>query len=198
VLNRSQLEHWISLSDARDLVDKFFSGRATYPDYDFYSRKRGINKDIPDEFHPLLLLAERLPIAKSIHLSCTSLPEPDGPILFSDESEFTVQVTVSHERRHGYKMRPSLRDHGTWSSGSLNMNEVIKQRLERILNPIKDKEVNFHTGTDVLLIVEQSISWGGVLDPGLPDAHKLALSKLPPSKYSATYVAYKKDVRKVR
>jgi hypothetical protein len=50
----------------------------------------------------------------------------------------------------------------------------------------------------VLLIVEESISWGDLLDPGLPNALEAALSKLPPSKYSASYVAYGRDVRQVR
>jgi len=198
VINRSHLEHWIPLSDARDLAGEFFGDRATYPDSEFYSRKRGINKDIPEEFYPLLLLAEHLPAAKSVRLSPNSLPGPDGAILLADESEITVQVTVAHERSDGYKVRQSLRDHGTWSSKVFNTNEVIKQRLERIFDAIEYKEANFHVGTDVLLIVEQSISWGDVIDPGLPDALEAALDQLPTSKYSATYVAYGKDVRQVR
>ena len=198
MINRSHLEYWIPISDARDLVDKFFGDRATYPDSDFYSRKRGINKDIPEEFYHLLLLAEHLPTAKSMRLSSNSLPGPDGAILLADESEITVQVTVSHERSNGYKVRQSLRDHGTWSSKAFNTNEVIKHRLERILSAIKDNEANFRAGTDVLLIVEESISWGDVIDPGLPDALEAALSQLPASKYSTTYIAYGTDVRQVR
>jgi hypothetical protein len=199
VIIRSHLENWIPLADARDLVDRFFEDRATYPDSDFYSRKRGINKDIPEEFYPLLLLAEHLPTAKSLRLSSTSLHGPDGAVLLVDESEITVQVTVSYERSDGYKVRQDLRDHGTWSSkGFISTEEVIKQRLKRILDSIKDKEANSGAGKDVLLIVDQSISWGTVIDPGLPDALEAALSKLPPSKYSATYVAYGADVRLVR
>jgi hypothetical protein len=143
MINRSHLENWIPLSDARDLADKFFGDRVAYPDSDFYSKLRGINKDIPEEFYPLLLLAEYLPTAKSMRLSSTSLPGPDGTILLADESEITIQITVSHERSEGYKMRQSLRDNGTWSSGGFATNEVIVKRLERILDAINDKEAKF-------------------------------------------------------
>ena len=198
MINRSHLEQWIPISDARDLADKFFGDRATYPNNDLFSRKRGIHKDIPDEFYPLLLLAEHLRNAKRMRLSSTSLPGPDGAILLADESEIAVQVTVSHERSDGHKMRQSLRDNGTWSSSGFTTNGVIEKRLERILDAINDKEAKFRAGTDVLLIVEESISWGDILYPGLPDALRAALIKLPPSKYSATYIAFGTDVRQAR
>jgi hypothetical protein len=198
VINRNQLESWVSLSDARNLVSEFFGDQTTYPDGDFYSRKRGINKDIPEEFYPLLLLAEHLLTAKSVRLSPQSLPGPDGAILLIDESEISVQITVSHERSNGYKKRQVLRDPGIWSNKARNTDEVIKQRLERILNAIQDKETNFRTGTDILLIVDESISWGDVIDPGLPDALEAALGQLPASNYSATYVAYGEDIRQAR
>ena len=187
----------MSLPDARDLVGEFFGDRAAYPDGDFYSRKRGINKDIPEEFYPLLLLAEHLPTAMRVRLSSSSLPGPDGAILLADKSEIKVQVTVSHERGDGYKMRHSLRDHGAWSSGIFNTNEVLKQRLERIINALKDKEANFRMGTDVLLIVDESITWGDMIDPGLPDALNEALDQLPASKYSAIYVVFGTGIRKL-
>jgi hypothetical protein len=195
---RSQLQEWISLSDARDLASNFFGDRVTNPDGDFYTRKRGINKDIPEEFYPLLLLAEHVPTAKSIRLLPASIPGPDGAILLADESEVTVQITNSRERRGGHKVRKSLLDHGTWGSEFRDTNDVIKQRLERILDAITDKEANFHAGTHVLLIVENSISWGDVIDPGLPSALGAALPGFPKSKYSATYVAYGSDVRLLR
>jgi hypothetical protein len=198
VINRSDLECWVPLSDARNLVSEFFDDRTTYPDSDFYSRKRGINKDIPEEFYPLLLLAEHLPTAQSVRLSPKSLPGPDGAILLTDGTEISVQITVSHERSDGYLVRQSLRDLGSWSSKARNTDGVIKQRLERILDAIKDKEANFRAGTDMLLVVEESISWDDVIDPGLPDALEVALGQLSASKYSAIYVVFLRDVRQVR
>ena len=160
------------LSDASDFAGKFFGDRVTYTNGKFYSRKRGINKDIPEEFDHLLLLAEHLMDAMSVRLSPNSLPGPDGAILLADKSEITVQVTVAHERSDGYKVRQSLRDNGTWMSKVSNTNEVIEQRLKRIFDAIIDKESNFHVGTDILLIVDESISWGDVIDPGLPESDR--------------------------
>ena len=197
MIDRSHLEQWIPVSDARGVADEFFDDRQTYPDDSSYSRKRGINKDVPEEYHPLLLLAEHLD-AKSLRLSPDSLPGPDGALLLPDESEITVQVTVSHERSDGYKVRQSLRDNGSWSTGGFETNEVIAQRLERILDAVEDKEAKFRAGTDVLLVVDKSISWGDVIAPGLPDALARAIERLPESRYSATYVAYGTDVRRVR
>jgi hypothetical protein len=198
VIKRSQVERWVSLSDARTLVEQFLSDHNTYPDSDYYSRKRGINKDIPEEFLPLLLLAEHLPTAKSVRLSTLSVPGPDGAILLADGSEIAVQITVSHERSDGYKIRHSLRDNGIWCSKARATDDIIQQRVERIIEAIKEKENNIRTGTDVLLIVDESISWGDVLGQGLPKALSAALGQLPASKYSATFVIYGKDVRQIR
>jgi hypothetical protein len=197
LITRNLLEGKIPKIKARQLVDQFFSDRATYPDYDFYSHKRGINKDIIEEFYPLLLLAEYLPSATSLCVSPDSLPGPDGFVFLEDGSELTIQVTLSHERSDGYKVRQSLRDAGIWAEKARNTSDVITKRLERILEAIQDKETNFREGTDILLVVDKSISWGDVIDPGLPNALKKAVVSLPPSRYSATYVIYGTDVRKV-
>lgn len=198
MIKRNYLENWISIEKARKLVDEFLNDRATYSDYEFYSHKRGINKVILEEFYPLLLFAEFLPSAASLHLSPNSLPGSDGAVLLKDGLEITVQITLSHERSDGYKMRQSLRDNGVWSTKMRNTNEVISERLERIIEAIKDKETNFRVGTLVLLIVDESISWGDMIDPGLPNALEEAIVSLPPSKYSDTYIIFGKDVRQVR
>ena len=60
MIERSDLEQWMSVDEAGAIVESFFRDRQTYPDYDFYTRTRGINKDIPEEWWPLLLLARNL------------------------------------------------------------------------------------------------------------------------------------------
>jgi len=198
LIERNYLENWISIEKARKLVDEFLNDRTTYSDYSFYSHKRGINKDILEEFYPLLLFAEFLSSTVSLRLSPYSLSGPDGAVLLKDGLEITVQITLSHERSDGYKMRQSLRDTGVWSTKVRNTNEFIAERLNRIIDAIKDKETNFHAGTMVLLVVDESISWGDVIDPGLPNALKETFVSLPPSKYSDTYIIFGKDVRHVR
>ena len=141
-----------------------------------------------------------LSTAANLRLSPESLSGPDGVILLEDRSEITVQVTLSKEHGDGYKKRLNLRDRSaikakTWN----NRNEMISERLERIIDAIREKEINFRDGTKILLIVDESISsWGDVLDPGLPNAIQESLASLPPSKYSATFVIFGEDVRQMR
>ena len=200
MIERNLFEKWIPVLEARKLVDDFFHDRKTYPDFEFYSRKRSINKDIPEELYPLLLFAETLSTAANLRLSPDSLSGPDGVILLEDRSEINVQVTLSKEHGDGYKKRLNLRDRSaikakTWN----NRNEMISERLERIIDAIREKEINFRDGTKILLIVDESISsWGDVLDPGLPNAIQESLASLPPSKYSGTYVIFGEDVRQMR
>lgn len=198
MIERNLFEKWVPVKGVRKLVDEFFNDRTTYPDYEFYSRKRGIYKDIPEELYPLLLFAESHASAASLRLSPDSLPGPDGAVLLNDGSEITVQVTLSKERGDGYKKRLSLRDPGFQDVKGRNTKVVIGERLERIIDAIRDKEINFRAGTEILLVVDESISWGDVIDPGLPDAIQEAIIPLPPSKYSATYVIFGKDIRRVR
>lgn len=198
MIKRSQLENWISITKARKLVDDFFDDQITYPDNDLYSRNHGIYKVIPEEFYPLLLLAETLSSAKKLRLAPDSLPGPDGTILLKDKSEITVQITMSHERSKGYyKKRHNLRDKGFHVNEGKKTNDIFIERLKRIIEAIKDKESKFYKGTDVLLIVDESISWGDKIDPSLPNAVKNAVTLLPPSNYSAIYVIYGRDIRKI-
>ena len=75
---------------------------------------------------------------------------------------------------------------------------VIAQRTQRILAAVEDKEMKFRPGTDILLVADDSISWGDVIDPGLPNALNEAFEVLPDSKYTATYVLFGEDVRRMR
>jgi hypothetical protein len=198
MIERNLFENWVPVMKARKLVDEFFDDRTTYTDYEFYSRKRGIYKDIPEELYPLLLFAESLSSVASIRLSPDSLPGPDGTAFLNDGSEITVQVTLSKERGEGYKKRLSLRDTKGPQVSVRNTNEVVEERLERIIAAIREKETNFHDGTEILLVVDEAISWGDIIDPGLPNAIQEAAVSLPPSKYSATYIIFGKDVRQIR
>ena len=200
MIERCDLEDWLPLDKARELVDAFSGDPSTYPDYEFFSHNRGVYKDISEEYIPLLLLSESLPHVQALRLSTDSFPGHDGVLLLDDESTISVQVTVSQEHDDGYKARHSLRDIGEYipDGGAGDTQGVIAQRTQRILDAIQDKESKFRAGTNVLLVVDESISWGDVIDPGLPDALDVALHMMPGSKYASTYVIFGTDVRKVR
>lgn len=200
MIERIHLEDWMPLDKARELVDEFLGDRVTYPDHDFYSRKRGVNKDIPEEYYPLVLLGESLSGVKAIRLSPDSFPGCDGALLLEDESTVCVQVTLAHERDYGCMVRHSLRDTGQYipAGGAHDTMKVVEQRKKRILDAIGDKESKFRTGTDVLLVVDESISSGDVIDPALPHTLEAALNTLPDSRYAATYILFGSNLRKVR
>lgn len=200
LIERIHLEDWMPFDKARGLVAAFLGDCVAYPVHGFYSRKRGVNKDIPEEYYPLVLLGESLSSVKAIRLSPDSFSGCDGALLLEDESTVCVQVTLAHERDYGCTVRHSLRDTGQYmpTGGARDTMEVVEQRKKRILDAIEDKESKFRAETDVLLVVDESISWGDVIDPALPYALEAALNRLPASKYAATYVLFGSDMRKVR
>ncbi|MFO7680292.1 MAG: hypothetical protein R6X34_09600, partial [Chloroflexota bacterium] len=167
-------------------------------DYAFYSRRRGINKDIPEELWPLLLLARSLPEAEALRLSPPAIAGPDGEIRSRDGSIIRVQVTSSLERDGGYLIRKQQRDTGSYSTSMRNMLEVVEERLCRILDALMEKEQRYREGTDVLVIQEQSVSWGDVLEPTLKFRLAEEVTALGASNYSATYITFNETVYRVR
>ena len=198
MIERSDLEQWMSVDTAEVIVKSFFNDHETYPDHSFYSRERGINKDIPEEFWPLLLLARNLPEAEALHLAPPAIEGPDGEIRNSNGSIIRVQVTVSLERNGGYLVRQQLRDIGSYATPARDTLEVVGERLRRILDAIVEKEKRYRKGTDVLVIHEQSISWGSILEPTLKARLIEEMITFEPSKYSATYIIFNEDVYKLR
>ncbi|HLO13936.1 MAG TPA: hypothetical protein VK206_03840 [Anaerolineales bacterium] len=198
MIERSDLEQWMSVDAAEAIVQSFFDDHETYPDHSFYSRCRGINKDIPEELWPLVLLARNLPEAEALRLAPPANEGPDGEIRISDGSIIRVQVTSSLERYGGYLVRQQLRDNGSYATRARDTLEVVEERLRRILDAIVEKEQRYRKGTDVLVIQEQSVSWGDVLEPTLKARLAEKVINSEPSKYSATYIVFNEDVYRLR
>ncbi|CAG0932095.1 hypothetical protein TFLX_02455 [Thermoflexales bacterium] len=198
MIERSDLEQWMSVDAAGRIVQSFFDDRKTYPDHDFYSRHRGINKDIPEELRPLLLLARSLPEAEVLRLAPPAVVGPDGEIRTRDGFVIRVQVTSSLERDGGYLVRQQLRDTGSYTTAARDTLEVVEERLCRILDALTEKEQRYREGTDVLVIREQSVSWGDVLEPTLKARLAEEVSTPEPSNYSATYITFNEDVYRLR
>ena len=198
MIERSDLELWISVDEAGAIVQSFFDDHKTYPDHSFYSRRRGINKDIPEEFWPLLLLARNLPEAEALRLTPPANEGPDGEIRISDGSIIRVQVTSSLERYGGYLVRQQLRVIGSFATAARETLEVVEERLNRILDAIVEKEQRYRKGTDVLVIQEESVSWGDVLEPTLKARLAEKVINSEPSNYSATYIIFNEVVYRLR
>jgi hypothetical protein len=198
MIDRSDLEQWVSVDEAGTIIESFFRDRQTYPDYDFYTRTRGINKDIPGEWWPLLLLARNLPDANALRLAPPAIAGADGAIRMSDGAILRVQVTSSLERDGGYLERLQLRDLGSYTKPACETLEVVEERRHRIINAIVEKEQRYRVGTDVLLVQEQAVSWGDVLESALKAQLAEDISALEHSKYSATYIIFNEDVYRLR
>jgi len=198
MIERSDLELWISVDEAGAIVQSFFDDHKTYSDHSFYSRRRGINKDIPEEFWPLLLLARNLPEAEALRLTPPANEGPDGEIRISDGSIIRVQVTSSLERYGGYLVRLQLRVKGSYKTAARETLEVVEERLNRILDAIVEKEQCYRKGTDVLVIQEESVSWGDVLEPTLKARLAEKVINSEPSNYSATYIIFNEVVYRLR
>jgi hypothetical protein len=198
MIQRSDLEQWMSVDAAGAIAQSFFDDRETYPDHSFYSRDRGINKDIPEELWPLLLLARNLPETEALRLMPSANEGPDGEIRMSDGSIIRVQVTSSLERDGGYLVRKQLRDLGSYATPVRDTIEVVEERFRRIRGAILEKEQRYRKGTDVLVIQEQSVSWGDVLEPTLKARLAEMVINSKPSKYSATYIIFNEDVYRLQ
>lgn len=198
MIERSDLELWISVDEAVAIVQSFFYDHKTYPDQSFYSRRRGINKDIPGEYWPLLLLALNLPEAEALRLTPPANEGPDGEIRNSDGSIIRVQVTSSLERNGRYLVRKQLQDIGSYATPLRETLEVVEERLHRILDAILEKEQRYRKGTDVLVIQEESISWGDVLEPTLKARLTEKVINFEPANYSATYIIFNELLYRLR
>ena len=196
MIERKYLEQWMSVNEAERIAQSFFGDRETYPDYDFYSRRRGINKDIPEELWPLLLLARSLSEVEALRLTPSAIAGPDGEIRSCDGSVIRVQVTSSLERNGGYLVRHRMRDIGSYATAARDTLEVVEERLGRILDALVDKEQRYRDDTDVLVIREQILPKS--VEPTLKARLAEEVSILEPSNYSATYITFNEAVFKVR
>ena len=76
--------------------------------------------------------------------------------------------------------------------------EVVEEMFRRIRDAISEKEHRYRKGTDVLVIQEQSVSWGDVLEPTLKTRLAEMVINFKPSKYSATYIIFNEDVYRLQ
>ena len=73
---------------------------------------------------------------------------------------------------------------------------IVEQRFSRIVEALREKEQNYHHGTAVLVIREESVSWGSELGPVLKA--RLALERQRASHYNAIFITFNEDVWKLR
>jgi hypothetical protein len=213
-IKREALERPIQLRQAECILNEFFHDRVAYPDNEFYMRM-GICKVLADEFHPLVRLAQFLCGVRSINLLAQSNPGPDAKITFWWRQVATVQITRADEdynsalEREQILSKGGLLLHQQWKRDKVTKRVVsidrgvfepsadVQVRVKRILEAIASKERKYYSGTDILLIHENSANYE-YLKRGQLHEHVCEKVSEKKSPYKHIYVNYGDRVRRVK
>ncbi len=206
-IDRQKLEQAIPLDQAISILDVYTNDDKAYPDKDVRSKK-GICKILDEEYWPLVMLAKTLRDVKSIRLFPIANEGPDSQIVFSHGESWDIQITCSHEGYQRALLREQLQQNGIAADGERHrdnngqvinrpfgarpMNVEANSRVERILKAINAKEKGYYTGTNTLLVQEQSDRFNY-----LKHLHTRVVDALqePPSNYEKIYVVYGQDAK---
>jgi hypothetical protein len=175
-VSRDALEKPMQLRQAERILDEFFNDSEAYPEDDVLMRT-GICKDLAEEFHPLVRLAQSFKGVRNLHLLPLSNRGADAIIGFWWRHAAKVQITCAHEGYNRAMEREYLRDkgnalvHQNWErnnkngdivpkgTGYFELSEDIQLRVNRILKAIADKENKYYPETEILLIHEDPANY---------------------------------------
>lgn len=190
-VNRQQLENALKIDQAAELIESFRKDTETYPNDTFLARQ-GICKLIEEEYVPLVRVAEFVD-GRTVRLSPNAHQGPDGEIGFSDRADWSVQITCSHESLERALFRNELSRVGAVTR-QISTAEV-DARFERILSAIEAKELNYHEGTDTLIVLDSpaNVRYLSELKPRVAEAIYQRHSK-----YQRVFVVYGEDVRQAK
>lgn len=169
MLERRTLDQFRSLEEMRSILDNF-SVDCTNFSNPLVHRRRGLAKDIIEEYEPLYHLARELEGFASAKLTGESFPGPDAIIRLTDGSEVTLQITTAGEtestalqreklsqgecvfpNQHATKVLPSKRI--TAQGRVLTTKKANTQRMmEEVKAALQRKIVAHRSGTQCLLI----------------------------------------------
>jgi hypothetical protein len=205
MITKGILEKWQTLQQAKEICDSYFDDSDTYPREDFYRRKgrcRGIGKLIPEEYSPLVVLAQELqktfgPVRK-LRLGKENAPVPDGEIRFVSGYVVKVQITCANEGQKKANAREQFARHQTVSE-MLAPQAARQGRRDRIIEAIKKKSQKNkgQEDTDTLLVVEDPACFTYLegLHEQVCEAIKNDLESLP---YKRVYIDYGRNLKQVK
>ena len=200
---RIALEQPRSLDEMRALLDGFAADREGFPDATV-RRRRGLAKDIIEEYEPLYRLARELEGFASARLTAESLSGPDAIIQLNDGSGVTVQITTAGEtastalqrellaqgepvftNQHASRLLPSKRTvaHGR---ALTSKRQSTERMIEEVKAAIQRKASAYRSGTDYLLILIRQSSLS--METNWTTRLSEALSNVVFAPYSAVYV----------
>jgi len=216
-VTRGTLESELSLRQAKDVIDKFCNDREIYPDRDIYLRRgteRGVLKILAEEYHPLICLAKKYWGVRSVRLFPEGNPGPDAEIWFWWRFSSKVQITCSNENQDSYFQRKLLEDgHIVFQSQKREIKSgkveatgrilsspevVVQNRVARIVEAIRKKESNFHSGTDTLIVQEDLANFRHLIDGNLHSKVCAAIENGLSTPYKRIYVNYGDDLKRIK
>jgi hypothetical protein len=210
-MRRADLEKPASIRKAHEFEQQFCDRNGEFSDEDIY-RKAGVAKVLAEEYLPLLNLAKTLKLVRSIRLFPQSNQGPDGEIRFWWRFPSKVQITCSAENYEAALKREQLsnmepvfsRQTRCRESGRITATgrafmapeEDLKQRLTRILAAIDQKNANYYSGTDTLLVLDELANFQHLRE--LHEHVRRFLGRPQVSNYKKIFVVYGVEVKRAR
>lgn len=171
MIKRSDLEVPRTCEQMTTLFNSYAEDFVTYPSEDVHLRK-GIIKDLLEEYRPLCALVCNMPNACRAYLAPQSNQGPDAFIELNSGEKVTIQITTADQSRQEAMGRKALsrgqshskvatkernRETGEIKQwGGMRLREdrdrELRRWVEAILSAIKRKSANFQEGTEMLLV----------------------------------------------
>jgi hypothetical protein len=167
--NRQDLEVPRSPAEMKSLIVDFAEDRGAIPDTE-YHRRRGVAKDIVEEYAPLQALAEHMAADCKAYLTPKSNQGSDGVIELASGESLSVQITVAdqnHQTAMGrerlseglvtFPMSKKVRNPRTRSveeQGRVLTTKKMRlqEQVTMIAEAVQRKNENYHDDTNILLV----------------------------------------------
>ena len=98
MIDRGLLEQSASLDEMRAILEHFASDEKTFPN-DVVHRRRGLSKDLIEEYEPLYRLSLELNAFNTGRLTSQSFAGADAIVEMIDGSQIAIQITTAGETR---------------------------------------------------------------------------------------------------
>lgn len=209
--DRAALEQEHSLAEMRAILDNFAADEERFSN-EVVHRRRGLAKDMIEEYAPLFRLACELPGFKSARLTAQAHAGPDAIFQLGDGREVAIQITTAGESQSTALQRELL-SRGTPVFPNKNASrdpssEAIetkgralstrKANTQRMIDDVKialeKKIAAYRLGTQYLLVLIRQSSL--TMSSDWTSQLRSALLKVSSAPYEAVYVANADGCRK--
>ena len=214
IIIRSELELPRQYQDMDEICQRVFNDRENFPDKD-YRKRKGIVKDILEEYWPLRKLVEFLGNDSMGYLSPQSHKGPDA-VVSNNDGKHTVQITcgnqsykealnremlshkmivLSDQEKERDKKKKKIIGKGR---ALTTIEGKLRKQVQEVEKAIKRKIENFHEGTDFLLVDTDIRLSDTELQYSWQDALRGRVLKLEYMLYKCIFIIHKHGVYPVK